>query len=249
MNTFQISTSSAKTEQPYKLLQQLRNPLELGGYLCLSDISIHYNWKNITRNYGNNELTYARGETRRVVTFPDGSYAVSDINNFLHNIMEINRDVDTSKAPKSRERYGINLYANETYNRVSLEVKAGYSITFPKGMAKVLGAAVDNSYGTATINLPNVPQLENVRSVQVHCNLVYNKYQSDSSLLFTFTPNGRFGSLLSPPIRFPIWVNTRQSATEDKIEVWLTNQDGEPIGVEDEWGVILQLADSSLVKL
>ena len=50
-------------------------------------------------------------------------------------------------------------------------------------------------------NGENVPHLEIVEVVLVHCNLVNNDYQQNSRILHTFVPNKTFGSLLeiSPP--------------------------------------------------
>ena len=45
-------------------------------------------------------------------------------------------------------------------------------------------------------NSENVPHLEVVELVLVHCNLVNNDYQQDSRILYTFVPNKTFGSLL-----------------------------------------------------
>ena len=45
-------------------------------------------------------------------------------------------------------------------------------------------------------NDENVPNLEVVELVLVHCNLVNNDYQQDSRILLTFVPNKTFGSLL-----------------------------------------------------
>ena len=45
-------------------------------------------------------------------------------------------------------------------------------------------------------NNENVPHLEIVELVLVHCNLVNNDYQQDSRILYTFIPNKPFGSLL-----------------------------------------------------
>ena len=39
----------------------------------------------------------------------------------------------------------------------------------------------------------NVPKLESVDVVLVHCNLVKNDYQHTSKVLFTFFPNKQFG--------------------------------------------------------
>ena len=45
-------------------------------------------------------------------------------------------------------------------------------------------------------NRENVPQLEVVELVLVHCNLVNNDYPQDSETLCAFVPNKPFGSLL-----------------------------------------------------
>ena len=45
-------------------------------------------------------------------------------------------------------------------------------------------------------NGENVPHLEIVELLLVHCNLVDNGYQQDSRILYTFVPNKPVGSLL-----------------------------------------------------
>ena len=44
-------------------------------------------------------------------------------------------------------------------------------------------------------NGENVPHLEIVELVLIHCNIVYNNYQQNSRILYTFVPNKSFGSL------------------------------------------------------
>ena len=46
-------------------------------------------------------------------------------------------------------------------------------------------------------NGENVPRLENVEVVLVHCNLVNNAYQQHSRVLFTFLPAKQYGQLVS----------------------------------------------------
>ena len=43
----------------------------------------------------------------------------------------------------------------------------------------------------------DVPKLESVKVVLVHCNLVTNNYQQESKALFTFVPNKQFGQLIN----------------------------------------------------
>ena len=45
-------------------------------------------------------------------------------------------------------------------------------------------------------NSENVPRLEDVEVVLVHCNLVNNSYQQASRVLFTFVPTKQYGQLL-----------------------------------------------------
>ena len=43
----------------------------------------------------------------------------------------------------------------------------------------------------------DVPKLESVEVVLVHCNLVNNNYQQASKVLFTFVPNKQFRELIN----------------------------------------------------
>ena len=43
----------------------------------------------------------------------------------------------------------------------------------------------------------DVPKLESVEVVLVHCNLVNNNYQQTSKVLFTFVPNKQFVQLIT----------------------------------------------------
>ena len=42
----------------------------------------------------------------------------------------------------------------------------------------------------------NVPNLESIKVVFVHCNLVKNDYGHTSKVLFSFVPNKQFGQLI-----------------------------------------------------
>ena len=66
-------------------------------------------------------------------------------------------------------------------------------------------------------NSENVPKLEIVEVVLVHCNLVKNDYQHTSKVLFTFVPNKKFGQLIYislHPFTMMNTVNTQFSYVE-----------------------------------
>ena len=58
---------------------------------------------------------------------------------------------------------------------------------------KLLGSS--KSKITKDENGEDVPNLEVVEVVLVHCNLVNNDYQQESRILYTFVPNKTFSSL------------------------------------------------------
>ena len=60
---------------------------------------------------------------------------------------------------------------------------------------KLLGSTKDTI--DADKNSENVPKLENVEVVLVHCSLVNNAYQQHSRVLFTFVPIKQYGQLIS----------------------------------------------------
>ena len=63
----------------------------------------------------------------------------------------------------------------------------------------------------------NVPKLESVKDLLIHCNLVKNYYQHTSKVLFTFVPNKEFGQLINiSPHAFTMMntVNTEFSSVE-----------------------------------
>ena len=69
----------------------------------------------------------------------------------------------------------------------------------------------------------NVPKLESVEVILVHCNLFKNDYQHISKILFSFVPDNQFGQLIniSPhSLRMMDTVNTEFSF----VEIWFTDQ-------------------------
>ena len=110
----------------------------------------------------------------------------------------------------------IRIYVNKIENR----------ITFEK-LANAKSKITKYKHGE------NLPHLEIVELVLVHCNLINNDYQQDSRTLYTFVPNNLFGSLLEiSPINH-IFLKTINSEFQE-IKVWFTDQNSKPLEVEDK---------------
>ena len=87
-------------------------------------------------------------------------------------------------------------------------------------------------------NGENVPHLEVLELVLVHCNLVNNNYQQDSRILYTFIPSKPFGSLLEISPTNHIFLKTFNSEFQE-IKIWFTDQTSKPLEVEDKINLTL----------
>ena len=84
----------------------------------------------------------------------------------------------------------------------------------------------------------NVPKLEFVEVVLVHCNLVKNDYQHTSKVLFTFVPNKEFGQLINISPCSLTMTNT-VNAEFSSVEVWFTDEVSKALEIEDNVNLIL----------
>ena len=73
-------------------------------------------------------------------------------------------------------------------------------------------------------NSKNVPKLESVEAILVHCNLVKNYYQQTSKILFSFVPNKQFGQLINISPHSLTMMNTVNTEFSF-VEIWFTDQD------------------------
>ena len=91
----------------------------------------------------------------------------------------------------------IQIYPNKIKNRIVFKIKTSYKLELltPETI-KLLGSTkkdVDKDK-----NGKNVPKLESVEVVLVHCNLkIKNYYQHTSKSLFTFVPNKQFAEFIN----------------------------------------------------
>ena len=84
----------------------------------------------------------------------------------------------------------------------------------------------------------NVPKLESVEVVLVHCNLVKNDYQHSSKVLFSFVPNKQFGQLINISPSSLMMMNTVNTKFS-YVEVWFTDQASKALKIEDNINLTL----------
>ena len=190
MDTIFMNSENSKTSEHNVLVLKLTDKLDLRRgqkTVALSNLSIYYTWKNVKSSYNNNKFKISSPTWSEEFTLPDGSYSVSDIQDYFEYILK--------KHSESVDNPSIRMYINRIENRITFKIKSGYYLELlTLETMKLLGST--ESKITKDKNGENVPHLEIVELVLVHCNLVNNDYQHDSRILYSFVPNKAFGSLL-----------------------------------------------------
>ena len=77
--------------------------------------------------------------------------------------------------------------------RIRFSIKAGYSLELLTPETMKLFRSTENKI-TKDKNGENVLHFEITEVVLVHCNIVYNDYQQDSRVVYTFVLNKPLGS-------------------------------------------------------
>ena len=94
---------------------------------------------------------------------------------------------------------------------------------------KLLGS--NKSKITKDKNCENVPNLEIIEVVLVHCNIVNKNYQHHSRVLYTFVANKSSGQLLDVSPKNVIFLKIFNSEFS-YIEVWFTDQNSKPLEIK-----------------
>ena len=227
-----MNTGNSKTNEAHRFRLDLTDKLDPKNFeknMALANLSIFYTWKNIKSEYNNNKFKISAPTWNDTFDLPDGSYSIADMQGYYEFIIK--------KHERFSENPQIQIYPNKIKNRIVFKIKTGYKLELltPETM-KLLGSTkkvVDKDK-----NGENVPKLESVEVVLVHCNLVKNDYQHASKVLFSFVPNKKFVQLLNiSPHVFTMMntVNTEFSS----VEVWFTDQANKALEIEDNVNLTL----------
>ena len=174
-----MNSENSRTSEYHVLLLKLVDKFDLRRgqkSVVLSNVSICYTSRNIKSSYKNNKFKIWSDEFE----LPDGSYSISDTQGYFEYILK--------EHSESFDGPPIEIFVIKNENRITFKIKNGYYLEHltPETM-KLLGSTESKitreKYGE------NVPHLEIVELVLIHCNIVNNVYQQDSRILYTFVPN------------------------------------------------------------
>ena len=219
-----MNTKNSKTSEPHRLKYNL-----IDKNMALPNLSIYDTWKNVESIYKNNKFKISAPTWNDTFDLPEGSYNIPAIQNYIEYVIKKHETI-ADTAP-------ILTYANKISNRIVFKIKTGYRLELlSKETMKLLGST-SNIIDTDK-NSENLPRLENVEVVLVHCNLVNNSYQQASRLLFTFVPNKQYGQLISISPYSLIFLKTMNTEFSE-IEIWFTDQNNNALEIEDNVNISL----------
>ena len=91
MDTIFMNWENSKTSKSHVLVLKLTNELDLRSgekVIALSNLSIYYTWRNIKSSYNNNKFKISVPTWNDEFELPDGSYSVSDIQDYFKYILK-----------------------------------------------------------------------------------------------------------------------------------------------------------------
>ena len=120
METIFINMKNSKMNEPHKFVPNLSQILDLRSsknHLALQNLSIYYSWENIRKQYENNELKIITQTWNNDFGLPDGSYSVSDIQDYIKYMIKKHETLTTGPP--------IHVYIDRI---IDLCLKYGYTL-------------------------------------------------------------------------------------------------------------------------
>ena len=118
MNTIFMNSENSKTSKSNVLALKLTNKLDLRigeKTIALSNLSIYYTWKNIKSSYNNNKFKISAPTWNDEFELPDGSYSVSDIQDYFEYILE--------KHGEDIDEPSVQIFVNKIEIRITSKFK------------------------------------------------------------------------------------------------------------------------------
>ena len=144
--------------------------------LALDRLSMTYSWYNIRSDYKNNKIKYTPdGSAWQTITFTDGMYSYSDINDYIHQYMDQKSHHTTDS--KGTKKYSINLtFILSTY-RVLVSLDGDYQLDLRGtefgdliGFEKKL--ITKTEYGSKLPNITNSIDVLNINTTAITDSIV-----------------------------------------------------------------------------
>ena len=153
------------------------NP-EKKHFLAIDRLTMTYSWYNIRSSYNNNKIKYSndRGANWNTVTFKDGMYSYTDINDYLHQYMERQNHHSTDQS--GNKTFHINISFNLSTYRVLISFSDDKFQLDLRGtdFASLIGfenkLLTQTEYGTKLPNITNSIDVLNINTTAITDSIV-----------------------------------------------------------------------------
>lgn len=185
MNKSAIHISSIKREKlgenkPHDFIIKFNPSLDLKSdlkhYLALDRLSMTNSWYNIRSSYKNNTIKYTTDGTNwETITFTDGMYSYSDINDYIQGYMEQKNHHETDS--KGEKTYSINLTFFLSTYRVLITLEGQFQVDLRgTNFADLIGfekkLVTSTEYGTKLPNITNSVDSLNINTTAIKDSVV-----------------------------------------------------------------------------
>ena len=116
-----MNSGNSRTFDPHRLLLNLSeiiNFKKVVNILLYQILAFYYTWKNIKNWYKNNKFKISAPTWNENFELPDGSYSVSDIQDYFEYIIKKHETVTDNPS--------ILMYVNKIENRITFKIKTGH---------------------------------------------------------------------------------------------------------------------------
>ena len=152
--------------------------------MALANLCIYYTWKKINSKYSKYKFKLSAPTWNDTFDLPDGSYSIAENQDYFEFIIKKHKNL-TENPPAQ-------IYPNKIKNRIVFKIKISCKLELLTHETMILLESTKKD-ADKDKDGENVPKLESVEVVLVHCNLVKKDYQHMSKVLFTFVLNKQFG--------------------------------------------------------
>ncbi len=208
--------------------------------ISLSKLFCWNSFNNISSTLNNNILKYSSdaGTTWKTVTYEDGNYSLSEIQNALNDVLETNGDIANA----------IYFQPIMATSKLKVILQTDYQIDFSVGnLYQRLG--FNNIIYTANTTAPNrIDMYDGIREIFVMCNLVHAAYRNNQikNILYTFHLEASPNNLIVSQPSSPVWMPMRHQTQISHVNVQLLDNKYRPLKLTTDSEVVILIREKPI---
>lgn len=224
-----VSDKSTRIRTKFNPLLQLDKSKQYE--MALVNLETYYSFPNIDST--NNNFTYSpdNGATWLNIDIPEGSYEITDINDYIQRIMKDNGHYDSAN-----DEYYITIEPNNNTLKSVVDINANYKVDFTtaNSIRTVLGFN-SQVYSEGYNESENIVNILSVNSLRVTSDVIASSYTNGGTenIIYSFFPNvGPGYKIVQEPLNLIYLPITLYTISQ--METKLVDQTGKLINLRGE---------------